>query len=158
MTKRAFDLAAGTCVLLFLLPLALLIAVGIRLTSRGPVLCRQRRYGLDGAEIGVWHFRTLQGATDLDGNAPQGAASGARLTPLGRVLRKASMDELPSLLNVIGGSMSVVGPRPCARAESEQVRKLVPDSLLGQRIRPGLTSWTQVNGGGVGRGRAAVRR
>ena len=105
MANRILNLAVATLALLFLLPLAATIALGIRLTSPGPVLCRQRRAGLDGAGVEVWKFRTAREESDV--TIHPGARDVDRLTPFGRFLRMASLDDLPGLLNVIDGSLSL---------------------------------------------------
>ncbi len=122
------------------------IAVAIRLTSPGPAIFKQRRYGLDGKEILVWKFRTMRCAEDGDKTYRQVTRDDDRVTPLGRILRKTSLDEFPQLLNVLTGSMSLVGPRPHALAVNEQYRKLIPGYMVRHKVKPGITGWAQVNG------------
>jgi putative colanic acid biosynthesis UDP-glucose lipid carrier transferase len=144
-SKRAFDAAVAAAVLLALAPLMLAIAVAVKLTSPGPVLFRQRRYGLDGEQIQVMKFRSM--TVCEDGAAVLQATRGdERVTPLGRLLRRTSLDELPQLFNVLRGDMSLVGPRPHAVAHNEQYRKLISGYMLRHKVLPGMTGWAQVHG------------
>jgi putative colanic acid biosynthesis UDP-glucose lipid carrier transferase len=145
LLKRAIDLALGAVGLLMLLPVMLLIAAAVRLSTPGPVLFRQRRYGLDGEEIVVYKFRSM--TTGVGNHAvAQATRQDARVTAVGRLLRRTSMDELPQLLNVLEGSMSIVGPRPHAVAHNEQYRRLIGGYMIRHKVRPGITGWAQVNG------------
>jgi len=123
----------------------LIIAIAIKLTSRGPVFFRQRRYGLDGREIRVWKFRTMTVCEDGD-EVRQATQGDARVTRLGAFLRRTSLDELPQLFNVLGGSMSLVGPRPHAAAHNEQYRKMIQGYMLRHKVKPGMTGLAQVRG------------
>lgn len=143
--KRISDVVLSLGVLLLIWPLMLLIAAGIKLTSPGPVLFRQRRYGLDGREFRVYKFRTMTRCED-GGHIAQARRGDARVTPLGRLLRRSSLDELPQFLNVLQGSMSVVGPRPHAVAHNEQYRRRILGYMLRHKVKPGITGWAQVNG------------
>jgi putative colanic acid biosynthesis UDP-glucose lipid carrier transferase len=143
--KRIEDLALGSAILvLAALPMAL-IAAAVKLTSRGPILFRQRRYGIDGNEITVFKFRTMT-VTEDGPNIRQAQRGDARFTPIGEFLRKYSLDELPQFINVIRGDMSIVGPRPHAVAHNEFYRSKVRGYMLRHKVKPGITGWAQING------------
>ena len=131
--------------LLFLLPLLLTIAMLVKLESRGPALFRQRRTGLNGANFTVFKFRTMTVAEDGD-VVRQATRDDTRITALGAILRKFSLDELPQLLNVLRGEMSLIGPRPHAVAHDETWGKLAPGYDRRFRARPGLTGYAAVCG------------
>ncbi len=118
----------------------------MRATSPGPAIFKQRRYGLDGKEIIVWKFRTMTTQEDGQSTYRQVTRGDPRVTRLGRFLRRTSLDELPQLINVMSGSMSLVGPRPHALAVNEQYRKLIPGYMVRHKVKPGITGWAQVNG------------
>ena len=143
--KRVTDVFLASMALLLLAPLMLLIAFVVKATSRGPVLFRQRRYGLNGEEILIYKFRSMRVMED-GAVVTQATKSDSRVTALGRILRSTSLDELPQLLNVLEGKMSVVGPRPHAVAHNEQYRKLISGYMIRHKVRPGITGWAQVNG------------
>jgi putative colanic acid biosynthesis UDP-glucose lipid carrier transferase len=143
--KRVEDIVLGGIILAIIaLPMAL-IALAIKLTSKGPILFKQRRYGLNGQEIRVLKFRSMTVAEDGD-EIRQAKRGDARITRLGAFLRRTSLDELPQFLQVITGEMSIVGPRPHAIAHNEQYRRLIPGYMLRHKVKPGITGWAQVNG------------
>ncbi|MCC5869621.1 MAG: undecaprenyl-phosphate glucose phosphotransferase [Gammaproteobacteria bacterium] len=143
--KRLTDMALTLCIMVPAIPLMLLIALAIRLTSRGPVIFRQRRYGLDGREIVVYKFRSMY-VTEDGGQIRQASRDDDRITPLGRLLRRYSLDELPQLINVLQGKMSLVGPRPHAVAHNEIYRRLIKGYMIRHKVLPGITGLAQVNG------------
>lgn len=143
--KRASDVILASAILILIAPLMLAIAIGIKRQSPGPVLFKQRRYGLDGREIMVYKFRSMTVAED--GNQiRQATRNDSRVTPFGAFLRRTSLDELPQFINVLEGKMSIVGPRPHAVAHNEQYRKLINGYMIRHKVRPGITGWAQVNG------------
>jgi putative colanic acid biosynthesis UDP-glucose lipid carrier transferase len=145
LVKRIFDVVVSSLLLIGLvLPLAI-VALAIKLTSRGPVFFRQRRYGLDGKEILVWKFRTMT-VCENGHEVAQAKQHDSRVTPLGAILRRTSIDELPQLFNVLGGSMSLVGPRPHAAAHNELYRKMIEGYMLRHKVKPGITGLAQVRG------------
>lgn len=143
--KRTFDAVVSFGALLFFLPLLLTIAMAVRLESRGPALFRQRRTGLGGKIFTVFKFRTMTVAEDGP-DVRQATRDDARVTAFGAILRKFSLDELPQLLNVLRGEMSLIGPRPHAVAHDEAWAKLTPGYNLRFRARPGLTGYAAVCG------------
>lgn len=143
--KRAMDIVISGLALLLLSPLLIAVAAAVRLTSRGPALFRQRRYGLDGEEIVVYKFRSMRVCED-GAVVTQATKGDARVTRVGALLRKTSIDELPQLLNVLQGKMSLVGPRPHAIVHNELYRKLINGYMIRHKVRPGITGWAQVNG------------
>ncbi|MAM69594.1 MAG: undecaprenyl-phosphate glucose phosphotransferase [Gammaproteobacteria bacterium] len=145
LLKRTFDLLVGSIIMLVIaIPMAL-IALGIKLTSPGPVLFKQHRYGLRGEKIEVWKFRSMT-VTENGNRVRQASKNDARITRFGAFLRRTSLDELPQFINVLQGSMSIVGPRPHAIAHNEQYRKSIDGYMLRHLMKPGITGWAQVNG------------
>ena len=140
---RAFDVLAASVGLLIASPVLLLSAVAIKLTSRGPVIYRQRRAGLDARLFDLYKLRTMHGGADPVGVGTPVLEGDPRVTGVGRWLRRLSLDELPNLVNVLRGEMAMVGPRPTLPAQAELY------SLEQRRrldVKPGLTGWAQVNG------------
>jgi exopolysaccharide biosynthesis polyprenyl glycosylphosphotransferase len=143
--KRALDLVLGSVALLLCAAPMSLIALAIKLGSKGPVFFRQRRYGRGGQEIGVLKFRSMR--VEENGAAvTQAQKRDPRVTPLGRFLRRSSLDELPQLLNVVRGEMSLVGPRPHAVAHNRLYERQIVEYMLRHKVKPGITGWAQVNG------------
>lgn len=143
--KRTSDLILGTAILTLIAPLMIAIAIAIKFSSPGPVIFKQRRYGLDGQEITVYKFRSM--TVCEDGNTiRQATQNDTRVTKLGAFLRSSSLDELPQFINVLQGRMSIVGPRPHAIAHNETYRKLIDGYMIRHKVRPGITGLAQVNG------------
>ena len=145
MVKRIEDIVLSSVILTMIALPLMLIAMAIKLTSPGPVLFRQRRYGLDGRPIMVWKFRSMS-VQENGAVVTQATRNDSRITPLGAFLRRTSLDELPQFFNVLRGDMSIVGPRPHAVAHNEQYRKQVSGYMLRHKVKPGITGWAQING------------
>ncbi|UCV13942.1 undecaprenyl-phosphate glucose phosphotransferase [Quatrionicoccus australiensis] len=143
--KRAEDIVVASLILLLISIPMLIIAAGVKLTSPGPVLFKQRRYGLHGSVVEVWKFRSMT-VTENGDKIVQAQKNDARITPFGGFLRRTSLDELPQFFNVLQGQMSVVGPRPHAVAHNEQYRGLIRGYMLRHKVKPGITGWAQING------------
>ncbi len=145
LIKRVSDIVFSAIILLLVSPLLLAIAVGVKATSPGPAIFRQRRYGLDGKEIIVYKFRSMTVCEDGP-VVRQAKKDDQRVTSLGAFLRRTSLDELPQFINVIQGRMSIVGPRPHAVAHNELYRKLIKGYMIRHKVKPGITGWAQVHG------------
>ena len=143
--KRLEDLVLVAVILPVAIIPMLIIAAAIKLTSPGPVIFRQTRYGLDGRKFLIWKFRTMT-VTESDEEFRPARRSDSRVTPLGSFLRRTSLDELPQLYNVMVGDMSVVGPRPHPVKLNEDHRGIIPRYMLRHIVKPGITGWAQVNG------------
>ncbi|UTW46166.1 undecaprenyl-phosphate glucose phosphotransferase [bacterium SCSIO 12696] len=143
--KRMEDLIISSAILILISPLLALIATAIKVTSPGPVLFKQTRYGLAGEAINVWKFRSMRVQENGD-KVVQATRHDTRITPLGRLLRRTSLDELPQFINVLQGHMSIVGPRPHAVAHNEAYRSVIDGYMLRHKVKPGITGWAQING------------
>ncbi|MBV1912340.1 MAG: undecaprenyl-phosphate glucose phosphotransferase [Cycloclasticus sp.] len=145
LLKRMEDIVLSTIILTLITPIMLIVAFAIKLTSPGPVLFKQTRYGADGDEIKVWKFRSM--TTQDNGEHIQQATKGdPRITPFGAFMRKTSLDELPQFFNALSGSMSIVGPRPHAVAHNEEYREKIQGYMLRHKVKPGITGLAQING------------
>ncbi|AXW87420.1 undecaprenyl-phosphate glucose phosphotransferase [Lonsdalea britannica] len=145
LIKRIEDIIIASIILLLISPLMLLISITVKVTSPGPVIFRQKRYGIDGKPIEIWKFRSMS-VMENGEKVIQATKGDARITPVGAFLRRTSLDELPQFFNVISGDMSIVGPRPHAVAHNEQYRKLIKGYMLRHKMKPGITGWAQING------------
>lgn len=145
IAKRAFDIVAGSILLVLLAPLFLGIAIAIKLDSEGPVFFLQRRYGFNQEEFRIVKFRSM--SVVEDGAAVRGVTrDDPRVTRVGRILRRANFDELPQLVNVVWGHMSLVGPRPHALVHNQQYEKTIADYARRHNVKPGMTGWAQIHG------------
>jgi putative colanic acid biosynthesis UDP-glucose lipid carrier transferase len=145
VVKRIEDIVLGSLAVLVASPVMLATAVAIKVTSKGPVFFKQRRYGLNGEVIEVLKFRSMRVQED-GAVVKQATKNDDRITPVGRFIRRTSIDELPQLFHVVTGSMSLVGPRPHAVAHNEEYRTRIKRYMLRHKVKPGLTGWAQVNG------------
>lgn len=143
--KRIEDIVVSLLILILISPVLCAIALVIKFTSKGPVIFRQTRYGMDGKPIMVWKFRSMT-VMENDNVVTQATKNDIRVTRVGRFLRKTSLDELPQFFNVLLGGMSIVGPRPHAVAHNEQYRILIDGYMLRHKVKPGITGWAQING------------
>jgi len=145
IVKRIEDIVLSLLILILISVPMLLIAIGIKLTSKGPVLFKQARYGIDGEKIKVWKFRSMTVTEDGD-HVKQATQGDSRITPFGAFLRRTSLDELPQFFNSLSGTMSIVGPRPHAVAHNEEYRKQIQGYMLRHKVKPGITGLAQING------------
>jgi putative colanic acid biosynthesis UDP-glucose lipid carrier transferase len=143
--KRAEDIVAASIILTLISIPMLFIALGVKLTSKGPVIFKQHRYGLDGRPIEVYKFRSMTVCENSD-VVTQATKGDMRITPFGGFIRRTSLDELPQFINVLQGRMSIVGPRPHAVAHNEEYRVQIPGYMRRHKIKPGITGWAQING------------
>ena len=145
LVKRMLDIVGASVLLLALAVPMILIGLAVKFSSPGPIFFKQRRYGLRGREILVWKFRSMTVCENGD-KVTQATRDDIRITPIGSILRKTSLDELPQLFNVLNGTMSLVGPRPHASAHNEEYRTQILGYMLRHKVRPGITGLAQVNG------------
>jgi putative colanic acid biosynthesis UDP-glucose lipid carrier transferase len=145
LVKRVSDLILASTMLLVFSPVMLALAIGVAVSTPGSVIFKQRRYGLDGREITVYKFRSMLSSDDA-GNVKQATRDDDRITPFGRFIRKYSLDELPQLINVVQGRMSLVGPRPHAVAHNEEYRRLIKGYMIRHKVAPGITGLAQIRG------------
>jgi len=145
LVKRLSDIVLGTLILILISPILLAIAIGVKLSSPGPAIFKQRRNGLDGGEIVVYKFRSMK-AQDNGPVVRQATKDDPRITRFGHFIRRTSLDELPQFINVLQGRMSIVGPRPHAVAHNEQYRQIIKAYMVRHKVKPGITGWAQVNG------------
>ncbi len=143
--KRVEDIVLSSLILLLISPVLCCIALAVKLSSPGPIIFRQTRYGMDGKPIMVWKFRSMK-VMENDKVVTQATQNDPRVTRVGNFLRRTSLDELPQFINVFTGGMSIVGPRPHAVAHNEQYRTLIEGYMLRHKVKPGITGWAQING------------
>ncbi|MEZ0152212.1 MAG: undecaprenyl-phosphate glucose phosphotransferase [Candidatus Reddybacter sp.] len=144
--KRLEDLILATLIGISIIPVCLIIALAIRLTSKGPVLFKQKRHGMGGEKITVYKFRSMEVHSEAKSAVTQATISDPRIPPLGYFLRRTSLDELPQFFNVLQGRMSIVGPRPHALVHNEYYKDLVQSYMWRHKVKPGITGWAQING------------
>ena len=145
LIKWLEDKILATCILILIAPVLLLIALAVKLTSPGPVIFKQKRLGWNNETINVYKFRSMFVHQEGD-TLTQAAKGDSRVTPLGRFLRSTSLDELPQFVNVLQGTMSVVGPRPHAVEHNRLYQEIIPKYMLRHKVKPGITGWAQING------------
>jgi len=143
--KRIFDIVVASAILVGIAPILIVVAILVKATSPGSIIFKQRRYGMDGEEILVYKFRSMTVCEDSQ-IVTQATQNDARVTRVGALLRRTSLDELPQFFNVLQGSMSIVGPRPHAVSHNEHYRKLIHGYMWRHKVKPGITGWAQING------------
>lgn len=146
LLKALEDRVLALLILLLISPLMLIIAIGVKLSSPGPILFKQLRYGWDGKPIEVYKFRSMKMHAEEGGQVTQAKQGDPRITRFGAFLRRTSLDELPQFINVLQGCMSIVGPRPHAVAHNEQYKDSIDGYMKRHKVKPGITGWAQING------------
>ena len=146
LVKAIEDRILGLLILILISPLLAIIAIGVKLSSPGPVIFKQKRHGWDGKTINVYKFRTMYIHTEHDGKIVQACKNDQRITKFGTFLRQTSLDELPQFFNVLQGKMSIVGPRPHALAHNEEYKDQIDAYMQRHKVKPGITGWAQING------------
>lgn len=145
LVKRIEDIILASIITLLISPILIFVALGVKLSSPGPIIFKQIRYGLDGKQIKVWKFRSMK-VMENSTVVKQATKNDPRVTKFGSFIRRTSLDELPQFINVITGQMSIVGPRPHAVAHNEEYRGLIDKYMLRHHVKPGITGWAQING------------
>ena len=145
LVKRFTDIVLASVIIVLILPVLIAVAVGVKMSSPGPIIFKQRRNGLDGREITVYKFRSMR-AMDNGAVVKQATRGDPRITPFGAFIRRTSLDELPQFFNVLQGRMSVVGPRPHAVAHNDEYKQVIRAYMIRHKVKPGITGWAQVNG------------
>ncbi|GAB2652134.1 exopolysaccharide biosynthesis glycosyltransferase VpsL [Vibrio panuliri] len=143
--KRLEDIVVSALILLLISPVLFAVSLGVKLSSPGPIIFKQDRYGIDGKKIKVWKFRSMR-VMDNGAEVKQATKGDPRVTKFGAFIRRTSLDELPQFVNVLQGRMSIVGPRPHAVSHNEEYRKIVDKYMLRHKVKPGITGWAQING------------
>ncbi len=146
LAKSVMDKSIALVALILLSPIMVFTALAVKLTSRGPIIFKQKRHGWDGRLVEVYKFRSMKVHEEQEGKVTQATKGDDRITRVGRFIRRTSIDELPQLINVLEGTMSLVGPRPHAIAHNEYYKGQIRSYMLRHRVKPGLTGLAQVNG------------
>ena len=144
--KRFFDIAASLAAIVVLSPLMLVTAVAVKLDSKGPVIFKQERLGLKGKVFNIYKFRSMCCGAEHMGTGVYSGDDDVRVTRVGRILRKTSIDELPQLVNILKGEMSFIGPRPPLTYHPWDISEYTPEQMKMFDVRPGITGWAQING------------
>jgi len=146
IVKGIEDRILALLILLLISPVLVVIAFGVKLSSKGPVLYKQQRHGWDGRPFNIYKFRSMKDGADQEGDVPQAVKGDSRVTRFGAFLRRTSLDELPQFINVLQGRMSIVGPRPHAVEHNELYKSQIDGYMLRHKVKPGITGWAQING------------